>query len=61
LGPGVFPEYLKEATRAVTELYGDQRGAQPFFDAPVVIVAYSGGYNPAAFSLAGKVDLRCAA
>jgi hypothetical protein len=57
--PGVFPEYLKEATERLTELYGDQRARAAFFDAPVVIVAYSGGYNPAAFIVhAGKVDHR---
>jgi hypothetical protein len=57
--PGVFPEYLKEATERLTQLYGDQRARGAFFDAPVVIVAYSGGYNPAAFILhAGKVDHR---
>jgi len=57
--PGVFPEYLKEATERLTELYGDQRARAAFFDAHVVIVAYSGGYNPAAFILhAGKVDHR---
>src|SRR6266852_6494259 len=57
--PGVFPEYLKESTERLTELYGDQRARGAFFDAPVVIVAYSGGYNPAAFILqAGRVDHR---
>ncbi len=57
--PDVFPEYLREATERLTELYGDQRARAAFFDAPVVIVAYSGGYNPAAFILhAGKVDHR---
>jgi hypothetical protein len=57
--PGVFPEFLKEATERLTELYGDQRARAAFFDAPVVIVAYSGGYHPAAFILqAGRVDDR---
>ena len=40
-------------------LYGDERARAAFVDAPVVIAAYSGGYNPAAFMLqAGGVDHR---
>jgi hypothetical protein len=57
--PGVFLEFLKEATERLTELHGDERARGAFFDAPVVIVAYSGGYHPAAFILqAGRVDGR---
>jgi hypothetical protein len=57
--PAVFPQFLAEATDRLTELYGDERARGAFFGAPVVLVAYSGGYNPVAFILhAGRVDDR---
>ena len=49
--PGVFTEFLNEAAERLTELYGDERARGAFHGAPVVIAAYSGGYNPAAFIL----------
>ena len=57
--PAVFPQFLAEATERLTELHGDARARSAFFGAPVVLVAYSGGYYPVAFILrAGRVDDR---
>jgi pimeloyl-ACP methyl ester carboxylesterase len=57
--PGVFTEFLNEAAERLTELYGDERARGAFHGAPVVIAAYSGGYNPAAFILhSGRADDR---
>lgn len=56
---GVFAQFVEEAGERLTELYGDARARGAFHAAPVVIAAYSGGYNPAAFVLhAGQVDDR---
>jgi hypothetical protein len=48
--PGAFAQFLEEADEKLAELYGTSRGA--FRRMPVIIVAYSGGYMPAAYSLA---------
>ena len=49
--PGAFAQFLDEAEDKLAELYPNApRGA--FRRMPVVIVAYSGGYLPAAYSLA---------
>ncbi len=45
-------EFLDEAAGKLARLHGDPRARAAFERAPVVIVAYSGGYNPAAFALA---------
>src|SRR5262249_29215948 len=50
--PGVFAKFLDEAADRLTRLHGDPRSRAVFERAPVVIVGYSGGYNPAAFALA---------
>lgn len=50
--PGVFARFLDEAAGKLARAHGDPRTRQIFERAPVVIVAYSGGYNPAAFALA---------
>jgi hypothetical protein len=50
--PGVFAEFLHEAAAQLAKLYGNTSARQAFDRAPVVIVAYSGGYLPAAFSVA---------
>src|SRR5262249_56429504 len=50
--PGVFAKFLNEAAERLTRLHGDARARAVFERAPVVIVAYSGGYNPAAVALA---------
>ena len=56
--PGGLAAFLNEADQRLAELYpGDSRGA--FRRLPVIIVAYSGGYLPAAYSLAvGGADSR---
>jgi hypothetical protein len=57
--PGVFTEFLNEAAERLTELHGDERARGAFHGAPVVIAAYSGGYNPAAFILhSGRAEDR---
>jgi hypothetical protein len=57
--PGVFAQFIAEADERLTELYGDERARGAFHAAPVVIAAYSGGYNPAASILqSGRVDGR---
>ena len=48
--PGGFAAFLSEADAKLGELYPNARGA--FRRMPVVIVAYSGGYLPAVYSLA---------
>ncbi len=48
--PGGFSAFLNEAEGKLGEFYPGARGA--FWHMPVVIVAYSGGYLPAAYSLA---------
>ena len=48
--PGGFAAFLSEAEGKLGDFYPSARGA--FRRMPVVIVAYSGGYLPAAYSLA---------
>jgi hypothetical protein len=50
--PGVFARFLDEAGGKLARLHSDPSARDVFARAPVVIVAYSGGYNPAAFALA---------
>jgi hypothetical protein len=50
--PGVFAQFMKEAATELTRLHGDARARPVFERAPIVIVAYSGGYHPLAFVLA---------
>ena len=49
--PGTFRQFLDEAVVRLTELYGDERTRKAFAKMPVVLFAYSGGYNPAAWTL----------
>jgi hypothetical protein len=57
--PGVFAKYLDEAAGRLAQLHGDARARDVFARAPVILAAYSGGYNPAAFTLAlGRADAR---
>jgi hypothetical protein len=57
--PGEFNRFLAEAGERLAQLYGDERARIAFAGAPVVLVAYSGGYQPAAFILAvGGADER---
>lgn len=49
--PGVFSQYVAEAEKHLTRLYGDERARPLFARMPILIVAYSGGYMPAIFSI----------
>jgi hypothetical protein len=50
--PGHFAAYVDEAAERLMRLYGnDRRLGGHFNSAPVVIVAYSGGYLPTAYAL----------
>ena len=46
-----FKTYIDEAAERLMRLYGDRRVGSHFNQAPVVIVAYSGGYLSAAYAL----------
>ena len=57
--PGTFRQFLDETAVHLVELYGDERTRKTFSTMPVVMVAYSGGYNPAAYALSvGGADAR---
>ncbi len=49
--PGHFATYVDEAAERLMRLYGDRRAGPRFNAAPIVIVAYSGGYLSAAYAL----------
>ena len=49
--PGGLKRLIDEAAPQLAGLYGDQRAATAFASMPVTIVAYSGGYVPAAWSV----------
>jgi hypothetical protein len=49
--PGHFATYIDEAAERLMRLYGDKRVGPHFNAAPVVLVAYSGGYLSAAYAL----------
>ena len=49
--PGHFAAYLDESAERLMRLHGDRNAGRQFNMAPVVIVAYSGGYLPAAYAL----------
>ena len=56
---GVFGQYLKEAAKHLAELRNEPCTEAIFERIGVVLVAYSGGYNPAAYALAvGGADPR---
>ena len=46
-----FARFIGEAGAHLAQLYGDKRTRKTFATLPVVIVAYSGGYVPAAWAL----------
>jgi hypothetical protein len=57
--PGFFRKYLAEAARHLAELYGDPCAQSSFEAMKIVLVAYSGGYNPAAYAAqVGGADAR---
>jgi len=49
--PGFFAQFMQEAAQKLAVLYGKPEAQAVFEHAPVVIVAYSGGYQPAAWSI----------
>jgi hypothetical protein len=49
--PGHFAAYIDEAAERLMRLHGDRNAGRQFNAAPVVIVAYSGGYLAAAYAL----------
>jgi hypothetical protein len=48
---GGFKRFMTEAANKLALVHGDQRAAEAFAKMPVVIVAYSGGFVSAAYSL----------
>lgn len=49
--PGHFAAYIDESAERLMRLYGDREAGRAFNLAPVVVVAYSGGYLSAAYAL----------
>jgi len=49
--PGAFGRFLGEAAQALGRMHGDPHAVRAFTGMPVIIVAYSGGYLPTAWSL----------
>lgn len=49
--PGGLKRFVAESADHLAKLYGDPRSAKTFANMPVIIVGYSGGFMPAAWSL----------
>src|SRR3984893_9589596 len=49
--PGAFKRFIAESADHLAQLYGDSRAARAFANMPIVIVGYSGGFMPTAWSL----------
>jgi hypothetical protein len=49
--PGGLKRFVAESAEQLARLYGDPGAAKAFANMPVVIVGYSGGFVPAAWSL----------
>jgi hypothetical protein len=49
--PGGFKRFMDEAASNLARLTGDPSNAKTFADMPIVIVGYSGGFLPTAWSL----------
>jgi hypothetical protein len=49
--PGGLKRFVAESAEHLAELYGDPRSAKAFANMPIVIVGYSGGFVPTAWSL----------
>ncbi len=47
--PGAFRRFIDEAAAKLAALHGDRRSIGTFDSMPIVLVAYSGGYLPAAW------------
>jgi hypothetical protein len=48
--PGAFRRFLEEAGKRLARLHGDRKARFAIESMPAVIVAYSGGYVPAAYA-----------
>jgi hypothetical protein len=58
---GAFARYLREADHQLAALAGGEMSAEDFARMPVILIAYSGGYLPAAWSLeVGEANRRIA-
>ena len=49
--PGGLKRFVAESADHLARLYGDPSSAKAFADMPVIIIGYSGGFVPAAWSL----------
>jgi hypothetical protein len=49
--PGGFKRFMEESVGNLAQLYGDPASAKAFAKMPIVIVGYSGGFLPTAWSL----------
>lgn len=49
--PGGFKRFIDESASHLARLYGDPKSAQAFANMPIVIIGYSGGFLPTAWSL----------
>jgi hypothetical protein len=49
--PGAFAQFMHEAGSALAALWGSRGARNAFAALPIILVAYSGGYNPAAYAL----------
>jgi hypothetical protein len=49
--PGGFKRFMDESAANLAKLYGDPSAAKAFASMPIVIVGYSGGFQPTAWSL----------
>lgn len=59
--PNGFKRFMEESTAHLARLYGDPSSAKAFANMPIVIVGYSGGFLPTAWSLeVGGVSKRVA-
>lgn len=47
--PGAFARFIGEAAQKLAKLHGNSRSVRTFASMPIVMVAYSGGYLPAAW------------
>ncbi|MBR1124259.1 alpha/beta hydrolase [Bradyrhizobium lablabi] len=49
--PNGFKRFMEESTSHLAKLYGDPNSAKAFANMPIVLVGYSGGFLPTAWSL----------
>ena len=49
--PGAFARFMGEAAATLAGLWGSRSTRAAFAGLPIILVAYSGGYDPAAYAL----------